>query len=276
MLMKITLYPLIGYLALCAVVFLSQRYLLYLPDTSRLPLEQVSERGLRPWPSADRFLGFIGQQEAASFQGTIIVFHGNAGAAHDRSFYVQALARHRFRVIIAEYPGYGGRGDKPSEETLVRDALDTIRLAHQQFGEPLYLWGESLGCGVAAAALKQTDVPVQGVVLFLPWDSLPDVAQTHYWYMPARWLVLDRYDSVSNMRGYTGNVAVVLAGDDEIIPVRHGKRLYESLATRKKLWLFDGARHNEMPLAPNLAWWREVTDFIVQSTDGKSRKESER
>jgi hypothetical protein len=269
MLIKITLYSLIGYFALCAVVFMAQRYLIYLPDTVQLPLEQVNARGLRPWPSADHFLGFMGLQETAPFQGTIIVFHGNAGAAHDRSFYVQALARQRFRVLLAEYPGYGGRGDKPSEETLVGDALATIRLAHQQFGEPLFLWGESLGCGVAAAALKQTDVPVQGVVLFLPWDSLSEVAQTHYWYMPARWLVLDRYDSVNNLRGYTGNVAVILAGDDEIIPVHHGRRLYESLATRKKLWLFDGARHNEMPLASNLSWWGEVTDFIVQSDNGK-------
>jgi alpha-beta hydrolase superfamily lysophospholipase len=269
MLIKITLYSLIGYFALCAVVFMAQRYLIYLPDTVQLPLEQVNARGLRPWPSADHFLGFMGLQETAPFQGTIIVFHGNAGAAHDRSFYVQALARQRFRVLLAEYPGYGGRGDKPSEETLVRDALATIRLAHQQFGEPLFLWGESLGCGVAAAALKQTDVPVQGVVLFLPWDSLSEVAQTHYLYMPARWLVLDRYDSVNNLRGYTGNVAVILAGDDEIIPVHHGRRLYESLATRKKLWLFDGARHNEMPLASNLSWWGEVTDFIVQSDNGK-------
>ena len=272
MLMKITLYSLIGYLFLCAVVFMSQRYLLYLPDIRRLSLEQVNARGLRPWPSADHFLGFIDLQESASIQGTIIVFHGNAGAAHDRSFYVQALARQSFRVIIAEYPGYGGRGDKPSEETLVRDALSTIRLTHQQFGEPLFLWGESLGCGVVAAALKQTDIPVQGVVLFLPWDSLSDVAQTHYWYLPARWLVLDRYDSVNNLRGYTGNVAVILAGDDEIIPVRHGKRLYETITTRKKLWLFDGARHNEMPLTPNLSWWREVTDFILQPANGKGQK----
>jgi len=264
MLMKIALSALIGYLALCAVVFLSQRHLLYLPDTSGLSPERASERGLRAWPSGDRFLGFVGKQEPADPQGTVIVLHGNAGAAHDRAFYVHALAWHRFRVILAEYPGYGGRAGTPSEETLVGHARATIRLAHQLYGEPLFLWGESLGCGVAAAALSQTDVPVEGVVLFLPWDSLPEVAQTHYWYLPARWLVLDRYDSVENLREFGGKVAVVLAGADEVIPVRHGKRLYDALTMPKKLWLFEGARHNEMPLAPDLSWWREVQEFITR------------
>jgi len=264
MLTKIVLSVLIGYLALCAVVFLTQRDLLYLPDTTRISPEGASELGLLPWPSADRFLGFVGKAEPAHPQGTIVVFHGNAGAAHDRGFYVHALAWHRFRVIVAEYPGYGGREGAFSEATLIKDALATLRLAHQQYGGPIFLWGESLGCGVAAAAVKQTEVPIKGVVLFLPWDSLPEVAQTHYWYLPARWLVLDRYDSIENLRGFTGNVAVILAGNDEVIPVRHGQRLYDALATRKKLWLFEGARHNEMPLAPNLRWWWEVTTFIAQ------------
>lgn len=264
MIMKILWYALGGYLLLCAAVFLLQRNLLYLADANRLSPEQARERGLSPWPSAEHFQGFIGAEEPGGVQGTLIVFHGNAGAAHHRDLYVTALARQHLRVILAEYPGYGGRPGRPTEEVLVKDALATIRLAWQQFGGPLFLWGESLGCGVVAAALKQTDVPIQGAVLFLPWDSLPHLAQTHYWYLPARWLVLDQYDSIANLRGYSGNIAVLLAGEDEVIPVRHGKMLYDAITTRKKLWVFASARHNEMPVAPHLPWWREVVTFIAR------------
>ena len=259
---KIFIYALIGYLALCAVIFLLQRKMLYLADETRLPEERAIEQGLRPWPSPEHFQGFIGHAEPAAPKGTVIVFHGNAGAAYHRGFYLEALARRNLRVILAEYPGYGGRAGRPSEEALVKDALATIRLAHQQYGEPLFDWGESLGCGVAAAAVSTTEIPLQGVVLFLPWDTLPDLAQTHYPYLPARWLVLDTYDNVENMSGYKGNVAVILAGGDEVIPVRHGQRLYDSITARKKLWVFAGARHNEMPLAADLPWWQEVVTFI--------------
>ena len=59
--------------------------------------------------------------------------------------------RNPFRVILAEYPKYGGRPGKVGEKSFVAAGLETVRLAQKQYREPLYLLGESLGCGVAAA-----------------------------------------------------------------------------------------------------------------------------
>ncbi|TWI65059.1 hypothetical protein LZ24_03050 [Desulfobotulus alkaliphilus] len=115
---------------------------------------------------------------------------------------------------------------------------------------------------MVAAALKNTEIPVKGAVLFLPWDSLPDLAQSHYWFLPARLLARDRYNSMENLKNFEGRVAVLLAEEDEIIPIRHGKRLYDSLTMEKKLWIFDGASHNAMPVSPHLSWWKEVMDFV--------------
>jgi hypothetical protein len=218
------------------------------------------------WPSFHNFRGFIGREKPFAPKGTVIVFHGNAGAAHHRGHYIKALLKQNFRVILAEYPGYGGRAGKPSEEVLVEDALETIGLAHREYGEPLFVWGESLGCGVASSVVCKTDIPIRGVVLFLPWDSLPDLAQTHHWYLPARWLVLDKYDNTANLRGFKGNIAVLLAENDEVIPVRHGRKLYHSITANKKLWVFEDARHNEIPVDAELRWWKEVMAFVSQST----------
>lgn len=267
------LFPvLLGYLAFCLILFVTQRSLLYFPDTTGLSPEQARARGLSHWPAVDQFLGYMGEPVPGEPLATVIVFHGNGGAAHHRGFYRAALGRQRLRVILAEYPGYGGRPGSPSEQVLVHDALSTISLAYERFGGPIILWGESLGCGVAAAALRRTETPVQGLVLFLPWDSLPEVAQNHYWYVPARWLVRDRYDNIDNLRHYSGPVAVVLAGEDEVIPVRHGQRLYAALTSPKQQWLFAGASHNAMPLAPELAWWGEVIGFLGVATAGANEK----
>jgi alpha-beta hydrolase superfamily lysophospholipase len=262
MIWKTLLYASLVYVALCALTFLLQRAMLYLPDKTRLSPGEAAAVGLRQWPSPADYRGFTSLDEPADARGTVVVFHGNAGTAYHRDFYVAALSRLGLRVVLAEYPGYGGRDGRPSEDALVGDALETIRLARRDYGDPLYLWGESLGSGVVCAAVARSEVPVAGLVLFLAWDSLADLAQTHYRYLPARWLVLDRYDNVANLRGYRGRVAVVLAGDDEVVPVRHGRRLYEALTTDKKLWLFEGARHNEMPVADGLPWWGEVVAFV--------------
>ncbi len=262
--LKILLYALAGYVMFVSIIFIFQRKLLYLPDESRLSEERAITEGLLYWPSFENFRGFVSRPELVDPKGTVIVFHGNAGAAYHRSFYAKALSRQNLRVILSEYPGYGGRGGKPSEKVLVTDALETIRLAYQEYGAPLFVWGESLGGGVVSGAVSETDIPIRGVVLFLPWDSLPNLAQTHYRYLPARWMVLDKYNNIDNLQRYEGNIAVILAENDEVIPVRHGKKLYDSISTEKKLWLFQGAGHNEMPVEPELHWWQEVIEFISQ------------
>ena len=259
---KILVYASTGYLALCLVVFIFQRKMLYLPHQTQFPEKSASNEGLRHWPSYEHFRGFVTQDEWIDPEGTIVIFHGNAGTAFHRSFYGQALSRQKYRVILAEYPGYGSRDGRPSEKVLVNDALETIRLAYQEFGEPLILWGESLGCGVVSGAVSKTSIPIKGLVLFLPWDTLSDLAQTHYWYFPTRLLVLEKYNNIENLRGYAGKIAVLLAEYDEVVPVQHGKNLYESLTVEKKLWIFENARHNEVPIAPQLRWWQEVTEFI--------------
>lgn len=260
---KFLIFVLIGYITLCALVFIYQRQMLYFPNPYRASEEQVLQQGLRYWPAFENHQGLISQEELADPKGTVIVFHGNAGAAYDRGFYVEALARQNLRVILAEYPGYGGRSGKPSEDVLVEDALETIRLAHQAYGEPLFLWGESLGGGVAAGAVSKTEIPIKGVVMFTPWDWLPNLAQTHYPFIPARWLVRDQYHNIDNLGEFNGNIAVVLAGNDEVIPVQHGKNLYQSITANKQLWVFEGVRHNEVPFEAELPWWSEVTAFIA-------------
>jgi pimeloyl-ACP methyl ester carboxylesterase len=259
---NVFLFTLGAYIFFCALIFLTQRKLLYFPNSVLLPEEQAAAAGLRYWPSYQDFRGFVVAVEPANPQGTVIVFHGNAGAAYHRDYYTRALSRLDYRVILAEYPGYGGRPGKPSEALLVEDALATIELADQEFGEPLFLWGESLGAGVVGGAVRDTQLPIQGLVLFTPWDTLPDLAQTHYPYLPARWLVLDQYHNLNNLQAYTGKIAVVLAGRDEVVPDKHGLNLYDSLAGEKGLWVFESATHNQMPISPELDWWQEVMTFL--------------
>jgi fermentation-respiration switch protein FrsA (DUF1100 family) len=137
------------------------------------------------------------------------------------------------------------------------------------------VWGESLGSGVATAIATDRVVPVAGLVLITPFDSLSSLAQTHYRFMPARWLIRDRFDSVMKLRSFDGPVAVLLAGRDAVVPARHTMALYDAIVGPKKLWLFERAGHNDWPAAPDETWWREVMDFVamnVVSATGKYKQ----
>lgn len=264
---------LLPYLLLLLVVFLFQRKMIYFPDRCSIEQQRVraGQLGLRLWPSDADYLGLISNSpQAADSKGSIIVFHGNAGAARDRLYYLQALEQQGYRVILAEYPGYGARDGAPSEATLIANGIETAKQVLSNFGGPLFLWGESLGSGVVAGMVQSGQIPVKGIVLITPFDSLAHVAQHHYWFFLAKWLTRDRFNNIGNLQHYTGATAIVLAESDEIIPNKFSLKLFDSLHHRKKLWTFAQASHNNLPLNPNLPWWQEVMQFMAEQ-NGESR-----
>jgi alpha-beta hydrolase superfamily lysophospholipase len=258
----------LAYGLLIAVAFLLQRKMLYYPDRSPPTATMLAMVELRTWPANGDMRGLLGVETPQPAAGTVLVWHGNAGAAWQRGYYVDALHALGYRVLLAEYPGYGGRPGEPSEAALVADAQETLRRAYAEFGAPIYLWGESLGAGVVAAVAAQPSAPVAGLVLLTPWDSLPDLAQRLYPFLPMRWLLRDRYDSVRNLQSVTVPIAVVIAEQDEIIPLAHSQRLYDSLAAPKRRWVLPGAGHNTWPAEAHHAWWGEVMAFVTGNQPG--------
>jgi uncharacterized protein len=253
------------YGGLTGLASLFQDHLISLPQT--LSADAVESRaaalGLVPWPAGQADVrGFLADAPATGTKGTVIVFHGNAGTALGRAYYVDSLTRLGYRVILAEYPGYGVRPGKPSEQAIVSDAAHTVRIASRTYGPPLFLVGESLGAGVVAAAAAQNDLDIQGLVLITPWDTLPNMAQSAYWFLPARWLIRDRYDSLQNLKLYRGRTAVVLAAEDEIVPTRLTQNLYQSLTQEKRLWTLPGAGHNDWPALVANDFWTQVMGFL--------------
>ena len=252
------------YLLLVLVAYLVQDRMLYFPDVE--PRQQTVDTaawlGLVPWPDADGYYGLVSAAPAKS-KGTVLVWHGNGGSAPHRIHYVRALERLGYRVALLEYPGYGSRPGEMSEASFVADAREATRLAREAFGGPLYVWGESLGCGVASAVAADAELEIEGAVMLTPWDTLPNLAQRIYWYLPAHWIVRDRYDNVRNLQRFDGPVAVLMAGQDEVIPNTHAMRLYEALPAEKRLWVFEGVGHNTWPTAPDEEWWAEVMAFLA-------------
>jgi fermentation-respiration switch protein FrsA (DUF1100 family) len=252
---------LLTYALLLIAIFVWQRKMIYFPDTYSLEqqLQRADQSGLKLWPSEHDYLGLASNSPG---KGTVIVFHGNAGSASDRTYYVAPLEKLGYRVILAEYQGYGARKGEPSEQVLISDGIWTARQALADFGGPIFLWGESIGSGVVAGIVQSGQVPVKGIVLITPFSSMADIAQHHYWLLLGKWLVRDKFDNIKNLQNYSGNTAVLLAEQDEIIPSQYSLKLYESLTHRKKLWTFKGAGHNTMPLHQNASWWQEVMQFV--------------
>jgi uncharacterized protein len=238
-----------------AGIIMFQDRLLYFPTRSSLA-DIAAE--LDAWPRTDDFRGLLAEPAGGSAAGTAVVFHGNAGHAGNRQYYAEALNRLGLRVILAEYPGYGPRSGTPGEATLVDDASRTISLAAARYGRPLLVIGESLGAAVAASASARQAEHVTGLLLITPWDRLEHVASHHYPWLPVRWLMRDRYDTVGTLRDSPLPVVIVLAERDEIVPAHLGRALHEKLHRPNELVVVRGAGHNDWISAVDDAWWRRT------------------
>jgi pimeloyl-ACP methyl ester carboxylesterase len=268
-LLVVLVLALLLYSAVALYVYLCQEKLLYFPRTysHTEALDRAQALGFELWPAhGPDYYGLVDSSEIGQCKGTILVFHGNAGSALDRDFYGMPLLSCGYRTILCEYPGYGARSGSVGERSFVADARRTVQAAHTQYGGPIYVLGESLGCAVAAAVC-QGESPVQGCLLITPWDTLSRIAQHHYWYLPVKCFIRDSYDSIGYLQTFGGSAAIVLAEQDTLIPIEHGKRLYESISCRKRLWQLPNVGHNDWIQAVDAPWWHEVMDFV--SREGK-------
>jgi uncharacterized protein len=252
---------LIVYVGTCLVFTAVQRRLLYFPKRAALSDQVADARraGLEMWNGSDGAL--IGWRVPPS-QGKScwLVFHGNAGSALDRAYYVRLVrgVDPEAEVLLFEYPGYEARPRELSEESFVSAAARALSTIAPDCA--VYLIGESLGTGIASRVVASHRARISGVLLVTPFNNMTELAGYHFPWLPVRWILADRYQSDQALARYPGPVAFVVAAADEIIPAKLGQRLYQDFSGRKRLWLIPGAGHNTV-LDVN-GWWREAMQWI--------------
>ncbi len=244
------------YLLICTGCAAFQRRLIYFPPV--LPAERVDqlaqsaklERWKDPAGQAIGMKRLFSQQPAA---GRVLVVYGNGSCATACAHYadvIQDVAS--LDVFILEYPGYADRPGSPSQKSLFRAADEAFQLLATN--GPVYLVGESLGTGVASYLAGMHPNQVAGVVLLGAYNCLTDVAQAHMPLLPVHLLLVDRFPSEKYLRNYHGPVGVLVAGQDQVVPEKFGRRLYDGYAGPKRLWEFPFGDHGTVMMQPPKVW----------------------
>ena len=175
----------------------------------------------------------------------LIWYHGNAGNIGDRlhnaRWFVDRLG---VDVVLVDYRGYGRSEGSPDEEGLYLDGLAIYdAVATRPVPEAnIVLFGRSLGGAVAIeTALRR---PAGVLVLESVFRSVPALAREHYWFVPSA-VVRTRMDNLSKM-ARVRTPTLVLHGDrDGIVPLSHGRRLFEAAGAAARLHVIEGAGHND-------------------------------
>jgi pimeloyl-ACP methyl ester carboxylesterase len=240
--LKIVAAAVLGYAALCALLFVFQRSLIYLPqprsfDAAGEPLrlavdgaEVLVTTRARPGP------------------GALLYFGGNAEDVSHNLPSLSATFPDR-ALYLPHYRGYGGSSGSPSEAALVADALALFDRVHAQHADVLVV-GRSLGSGVAVQLAAQR--PVARLVLVTPYDSIETIAVRHYGWFPVRWLLRDRFDSRRHAPQVSAPTLLIAAEDDEVVPPDSTRALLPAFRPGvARLAVLPGTGHNTLSAHPD-------------------------
>ena len=251
------------YLLVALLMFGCQRSFLYFPDKSTPDIgtagvENLEVVRLQSEPGLETAHWY---RPPASEDGPVlVVFHGNAGHIGHRVPKYRPLLDAGFGLFLAEYRGYGGNPGKPDEAGLTVDARAVMAYLAERgvAGDRLILYGESLGGGPAVK--MALDYDVAGLILESPFTSVADVAQHHYWYLPARWLVLDKWDNAGRIAGLRSPLLLIHGERDRVVPTKFGRALFDLAPEPKQALFVPGGDHNGLYSDPEVM--RAVMAFV--------------
>jgi fermentation-respiration switch protein FrsA (DUF1100 family) len=255
------------YLGVLIVLLLLENALVYHPSRETdswepPPANVVVEEVWVQTPDGTRIHGWWFPCEGA--KGALLYAHGNAGNLSHRGpvapFLMQALGT---SVLLFDYPGYGKSTGKPSEAGCyaATDAMyDWLTQTQHLPPENIILFGKSLGGGPATElAVRRAH---RALVLVKCFTSIPDMAQSQFPFLPARWLVRNRFDNLEKIGKCTRPVVIAEAERDEMIPNWMGHKLYEAAHEPKRYFLLENSSHNDVLPASFLTG---LADFLRET-----------
>lgn len=147
--------------------------------------------------------------------------------------------------LMINYRGYGSSEGKPSEKSVVRDAIACLDWASKKIGKPktVALVGFSLGTGVATQVAAACDPAV--LVLICPFDSILNTACDYVPILPY-FIVRDRFDSAACAPDLRCRVVILAASRDRVILPERTARLREALGRRHEYHRFDAGHGSIM------------------------------
>jgi fermentation-respiration switch protein FrsA (DUF1100 family) len=188
----------------------------------------------------------------------IILFsHGNAENLGQMRPVLEEFNARGYGVCAYDYRGYGLSTGKPSEKNCYADVKTVYTWLTRDKGIPpgrIVSYGRSLGG--AMAILIASEQPVSGLILESAFVTALRVISR----VPL--LPFDVFTNNDKILRIACPVYIMHGTADKIIPVWHGRKLYELAPGPKRAWWVEGAGHNNLLQIGGMNYFTGIESFL--------------
>ncbi len=245
--MKIILFFVLLYLAVCLYVYFRQESFIFYPDVLPEDYEFVhfgsSAEEIYYYPETGAKLHAL-KFSVAEPKGVILYFHGNARALDNWGYIASDLLPHQYDVIIPDYRNYGKSTGLLSEQNLFKDARYIFDQLSQEYGtSQIVIYGRSLGSGVASSLAAEMAPKL--LILETPYYSIERLAGEQMRFLPTSILLKYKFRSDLFLPKVTCPIYVFHGTRDELIPYQHAVDL-KVLVPKIDFTTIPEASHNNL------------------------------
>lgn len=251
------------YLFILVIVQTNQSMLVYFPskdiiatpDSIGLVYEDVE---LRTNNNTKLHAWYIPKKDAKT---TLLFLHGNGKNISYRLDLIQILNSLGMNVLIVDYRGYGKSEGISTEKNTYDDARIAWKYLLENKNtkpEDIIIFGRSLG-GAIAANLG-SEVNPKGMILDSTLSSTKEFASDVYPFIPQSMIDFS-YGASKYLKDINSPLLVLHSMDDEIIPYKHGRKVFQSANEPKRFVTLQGS-HNESFLVSRELYIKSIQRFL--------------
>jgi fermentation-respiration switch protein FrsA (DUF1100 family) len=189
---------------------------------------------------------------------TVLFSHGNAEDIRDAATQLGQIHEAGFAVFAYDYRGYGTGDGVPTEENAYKDIDAAYAYITGTLGvapNRVVAYGRSVGGGPSVDLASRK--PLAGLILESTFVTAFRV-RTHIPILP-----FDKFRNIDKIAGVRAPVLVMHGIDDEIIPVWHGRALFERAHDPKLALWVEHAGHSDVPLVAGARYAESLQEFVA-------------
>lgn len=253
------------YLGICTLLYVKQDDLLFHPK----PISKTDVIELLKNNPVFDTLSFVMNdnikislyvsKDSSNHKWPILIYFG--GNAEEVSHLMEKKSYFKnLKFVLVNYRSFGLSQGVISEKNMFSDALeiyDYLKTRKDIDFDNMNVLGRSIGTGVATYLASQRNI--KSTVLITPYESMIDVAQEKYPFVPIAWLIKHPFNSKKYAVSVNSKMLAVISKNDVVIPKQHA---YNLIKAWKGKVVSKEYEEDHSSIMDNEACWNLISEFI--------------